>query len=78
MLVDMKSLRIILPITTISILLTILLFFGLIDTNTDIEEKESVGKAPNDWFFRQRAFPQGSINYDAYKVAYQQASIMKE
>ncbi len=30
-------------------------------------------KAPNDWFFRQRAFPGDEINYEARKIAWQQS-----
>ncbi|NOX86926.1 MAG: hypothetical protein GXO86_13345, partial [Chlorobi bacterium] len=32
---------------------------------------------PNDWFFRQRAFPQGQINHSAYLNALQQAQQLR-
>jgi photosystem II stability/assembly factor-like uncharacterized protein len=34
-------------------------------------------KIPNDWFFAQRAFPQGEINREVYKEAQRQAQAMK-
>lgn len=34
-------------------------------------------KIPNDWFFAQRAFPQGEINREVYREAQRQAQFMK-
>jgi len=35
-------------------------------------------EAPSDYFFRQRAFPQGEINHEAYIEAYEQTNIARE
>jgi len=54
------------------------LFLGWMYSNHGITNEKKAEKAPNDWFFRQRAFPQGKINYEAYKVAYKQARAMEK
>ena len=64
------------------IIFTIILSSGLLIWNTYIlsyrdVEGEKV-KAPSDWFFRQRAFPSGEINYEAYKVAYHKSQLAKQ
>jgi len=43
-----------------------LFFIGTNDKNAFVKESK---KSPNDWFFRQRAFPFGSINHKAYLKA---------
>ena len=40
------------------------------------DEKEALNK-PNDWFFRQRAFPYAEINYEARTLAWEQALAKK-
>lgn len=42
------------------------------------EEDKETSEKPGDWFFRQRAFPDGEINYDAYWKAYDKAREMKK
>ncbi|NQT76690.1 MAG: T9SS type A sorting domain-containing protein [Bacteroidetes bacterium] len=54
------------------------LFLGWMYSNHDITDEEKAEKSTNDWFFKQRAFPHGEINYDAYKVAYKQAHAMEK
>jgi len=49
----------------------------LFDHRTENPIFESPGKKPNDWFFRQRAFPFGQINYKAVQSAFYQAMEMK-
>lgn len=41
------------------------------------EQQEAV-KAPNDWFFRQRAYPYPEINYAARQAGWEQAMAMKQ
>lgn len=40
-------------------------------------EKGAPGPQPNDWFWRQRAYPSGSIDYDAVAKAAAQARVMR-
>jgi photosystem II stability/assembly factor-like uncharacterized protein len=43
------------------------------------ERKNSPGiQYPNDWFFAQRAFPRGEINYPVYHSALREAEILKK
>ena len=63
--------------TTLVCLFLLLIILTLNNDNSSNSEK-SIKKKPNDWFFRQRAFPQGQINYEAYKDAIDQANEFKE
>jgi len=48
------------------------------DTSS-VKQRTSVkAEEPNDWFFRQRAFPSGQISYNAYHDAINQAINMKQ
>src|ERR1700682_1059167 len=37
-----------------------------------------INDEPNDWFFRQRAYPSGNISYEAYHAAVMQAMAIKQ
>ncbi len=41
-----------------------------------LEEHRALRAKPNDWFFRQRAYPRGRIDYEAYGRALEQARVM--
>ncbi len=45
--------------------------------NPDSEKTSLLENYPNDWFFRQRAFPQEDINYEVYQTALLQAQSLK-
>ncbi len=58
---------------TVSSTLIILLFFSCSYSNQEsIPLAEEDNKIPNDWFFNQRAFPQGKINKEVYIEALRQ------
>lgn len=47
----------------------------LIPGNQQVSDKE---EAPNDWFFRQRAYPYSEINYAARTAAWQQSQLFRK
>lgn len=57
-------------------LLSGMLCIMLIISQRITKEKEA-GKVPNDWFFRQRAYPYGEINYPARAMAWKQSQAMR-
>ncbi|MCU0370780.1 MAG: hypothetical protein MUC31_05150, partial [Bacteroidales bacterium] len=58
------------PYFMISILLvTVATINALFNHEAGYEKKE----IPNDWFFRQRAFPYQTINYEAVKLAWEES-----
>lgn len=70
----MKSKRI---IPLLSLLLIAITFIIYMLSGTDARKSKNPEK-PDDWFFRQRAFPQGEINHEAYLHAIQKARKIKE
>ena len=58
------------PIFILAVLLGLVLLLPVIFEN---DNEEDIPKAPNDWFFQQRAFPYQEINYEARKLAWEQA-----
>ena len=56
---------------------SIMFLFGCHQEEAKLVKKNSK-LYPNDYFFRQRAFPSGEINMEAYKNAVQQADILKQ
>ncbi|MCD4723807.1 MAG: T9SS type A sorting domain-containing protein [Bacteroidales bacterium] len=74
----MNSKKTKISLAVFSVLLLLAFCIGLICKNSESIEKDKISKAPNDWFFRQRAFPQGAINYQAYKIAFQKAGTIKK
>jgi len=46
------------------------IFNSILEKTKEVQMKK---KVPSDWLFRQRAFPAGEINYDAYKLAWKQS-----
>ncbi len=67
----MKKSRILL-LTTIN-----LIIIGLFFSVHHFKKSLIPEKIPNDWFFKQRAFPLGEINYEVYKQALLQAEAQK-
>ena len=49
------------------ILLLVLLILPLFKFNNQTIKDFNIGNYPNNWFFQQRAFPQGDINYEVYQ-----------
>ncbi len=64
-------LRVILPLAFISIL------FSCQNNPSSLPEQAEDEKFPSDYMFQQRAFPEGKINREAYKVALLQAAEMR-
>ena len=58
---------------TLALLLILPLF--MIDGDAESFQNKAT-KAPNDWFFMQRAYPNAEINYDAYQDAFRQAQVV--
>jgi len=56
--------------------LTVVMIFS--DHGPEQTISDRPAKKPNDWFFRQRAYPFGQINYEAVKSAFYQARDMKD
>ena len=61
-------------IFSVAFLLLIELFYGYFNS---IKQRPAVEKKPNEWFFRQRAFPFEQINHDAYIKALVQSDEMR-
>lgn len=60
-------------------LLAIIFLFPEEECTGPCEEKEPPQpEKPNDWFYRQRAFPHGEINYEAYREAFDRSQQMKQ
>ncbi len=61
----------------IAALLAVVLALPLALVLDDASGGREAEEKPSDWFFRQRAFPHGSINYDAYRSAQRQAGALR-
>ena len=55
------------------VLLAIGVVFGFVVFYSVDRDKHEPRQAPNDWFFRQRAYPFEEINYEARKIAWEMA-----
>lgn len=63
-------------IMIISIMISYLFIINIFPKSnalTKSSNKEKQEQEPNDWFFRQRAYPQGQVKYDGYQNAMIQA-----
>lgn len=61
----------------VPVLLVSGLVFLLITENTTNKLDDKMSQVPNDWFFRQRAFPFESINHNAYLLAIKSAELKR-
>ena len=55
------------------IVVLVMLTVYLIPEKYPVREAQNSNQIPNNWFFMQRAYPQGTINYAAYDAAIAQA-----
>lgn len=53
------------------------IFLSALTLKSLLKHPNEITEIPNDWFFAQRAFPQGEINREVYTEALRQAQTMK-
>ena len=62
----------------LAILACLTILMVVCDSGSEMCNKENPDKRPNDWFYRQRAFPYHQINYEAVKAGYYKSKELKE
>lgn len=64
--------------TAFTVIIAFFLWFPSLTNDASTRQAEELPKQPNDWFFRQRAFPKNAIDVQAWRKALQTAQNLRQ